>query len=89
MKKVLCIDGMELGDYFCTGSGINPALNEDLVINGKSYSVIEELTEWYRLAEMPYSNVYLKKRFIPVSDIDESELIQQRQYETLTNETTV
>ena len=79
--KVLCIDGVKIGDLgnFFNG-GFCIADNEKLINEGEIYTVIdEEIDGYFSLLEKPYYCYYRKKRFIPISNIDEKELIKERE----------
>lgn len=51
---------------------------------GKVYTVINENETGYQLGEMPTNSIglnlfYIKKKFAPVSEIDETEILEERQ----------
>lgn len=83
MFKVICINGVDVGDFFSTSSGVVEADDEYCIYNGQPYTVIEQVGKWYRLAERDYRNLYLKSRFTRLSNtyvtqlVNEKELINQ------------
>jgi len=83
--KVICIRGINAsakwkgsvdGRYY-KGS------NSDVIIEGEMYTVDLQETFfdqlYYRLSEKPLDARYRADRFIPLSDIDERELINERE----------
>lgn len=81
--KVLCIDGVKLGTPF-KGTIWDGVAGEDcLIFEGEIYNVIGEVVlfgnEGYILAERNPIDAYLKSRFIPLSTVNEEELLEQRQ----------
>lgn len=87
--RVICIDTVNVGDAFKSMTGLYFVNNDDCIYGGEVYTVVEEKTMFgrvgYRLAEKHFNNLYLKSRFIPLSNIDEIELvnekIKQREYD--------
>lgn len=76
--KVICIDGVKMG-YKGIYYGIK-ADKENEIHEGEVYTVIgenEQKTGW-KLLEKPCGFCYLKNRFIPLSEIDELELMEHR-----------
>jgi len=73
--KVICIDGVKLGDiatnkYFEKRS----ALVEDLIFEGEVYTVEHDFGDTYSLVEKrnPFVS-YAKRRFAPLSEVCETE----------------
>jgi uncharacterized membrane protein (DUF2068 family) len=71
--KVLCIDSR---------TDANSPLTVDL-IEGAIYTVVDCVKRdglwWYRLAEKSFFEIYTTDAFVPLSDIDETELINQKE----------
>lgn len=81
--KVICIDGVKAGVTPFQGDvydGI--ASKDDEVYEGVSYTVFAEKIIFgepaYQLEERPIKHWYKKSRFIPRSDIDETELVNHK-----------
>lgn len=74
--RVICIDDKRVP--FMRFDGISYA---HLLKVGETYTVIGEDTNGYELAELPHpkGSYWYKGRFIPLSNIDETELINQKQ----------
>jgi hypothetical protein len=68
--KALCIDG----DW--EGVVKNPPIENNIYnVNGSGK---DEEGNWYMLLEYPNDNYFAQEAFIPLSDIDEMELIKER-----------
>ncbi len=82
--KVLCIDGVRVG----TPSMLNAykAKKPDCLAEGEIYTVLEEMyflgRKCYTLDERNPMQPYLASRFIPLSNIDEMELVNEN-YKTV------
>ncbi len=83
--KVLCIDGIKVGHI---GSNIYntrfvSCTTRDVVIEGEVYNVagVEEYNgiTYYVLQERTWLNLYNSRRFVPLSDINESELVNTKE----------
>lgn len=77
--KVICINGLKKGQ---TGlSGIS-ARSVEVIYEGEAYNVINEETHfghvYYFLDERPHGTGYNAKKFMPCSDIDELELVNEK-----------
>jgi hypothetical protein len=57
------------------------------LIEGEVYTVIDiemfQNKDYYVLAEIAKPNSFIKDRFIPLSDIDETEIVKQRETELI------
>lgn len=83
--RVLCINGSNvgyIGKMSLTGTKW-VATSKDIVIEGEIYTVTGtwpyEGKLFYELAERPPECVYLSTRFIPLSDIEETELVNNKE----------
>lgn len=83
--RVLCINGFNvgyIGKLSVTGQKW-VATSNDIVIEGEVYTVTDtwpyEGKLFYELAERPPECVYLSTRFIPLSNIDELELVNEKE----------
>ncbi len=85
MKRVICIDGVKVGDAGNTYSGQRVALPKEVIFEGEQYTVVEEIEHLgemcYMLFERPVFSLYKKRRFIPLSDIDETEFVRETKKE--------
>lgn len=84
MLKVICINGVNIGDLGKNDDGSPGFATKDHVIyEGCIYTVIEEVEQFgvirYILLEKGLDASYNRKMFIPLSDIDETELIKERE----------
>jgi hypothetical protein len=85
--RVLCISGLKAG-FVSPSSGEIASIDTE-VYEGEIYTVVDEITVMGRVGyvleeKLPHTNwVYDAKRFAPLSNIDETELIKERQSETL------
>lgn len=72
--KVICIHGANAGFQGVTGS---PVQNGEEVYEGETYTVINEMNDgygdWYFLSERHGFICYNQKRFVRISEIDETE----------------
>ena len=80
--KVLCIDGVVKGLKGVTG---RKAEKHEEIYEGDVYTAIDEVVayngeEGYILLERGPFASYRKRRFIPLSEIDETELVNQKEY---------
>lgn len=79
--KVICIDGVRLGEvgHNKKHGGIIIAGADALIFEGEYYTVTHEHDDCYTLAERSPFYSYYKKRFAPLSNINEEELTQKEQ----------
>lgn len=77
--KVICIEGAKIGDNTWLGIPVRP---DQMIYEGEVYTVLSEVNHPYGpayfLAEKPADLTYQKRRFIPLSDISETEM--KREY---------
>jgi hypothetical protein len=83
--RVLCIDGVSVGHIgiaALTGQKWN-ATSSAVVIEGEVYTVVDTFEFdgglFYELAERPAEFVYLSRRFIPLSNANEMELVNTKE----------
>jgi hypothetical protein len=90
MKKVICIHGIKLGhnglDEIKGKIIVTPADQSKVIYEGEVYTVTKETvyfnTKVYKLKERRKEDYYAASFFLPLSDIDETELIKERQLQT-------
>lgn len=83
--RVLCINGVNVGDIgkmtLTKTRWVAPHMA--IIIEGESYTVANAFNYWgelfYELAERPGVCIYLSTRFIPLSNINELELINTKE----------
>lgn len=84
--KVMCIKGAKQGQPSIGLFGPSTVKDGQQVYEGEYYTVADSMN-WdglvYRLAERPNNCWYDANRFIPMSDIDETELAEQRELQTV------
>lgn len=84
--KVICIDGISLGEKPTPRSEQSGAASNEVIYEGETYTVIaSEYHErlkivGYELLERRKGTYYNSKRFAPCSEIDETEMT--REYQT-------
>lgn len=80
--RVICIEGVKKGTISSDGT---PIVKNEEIYEGEIYSVSGEYKyngeEFYFLRERNPFLAYKKRRFAPLSDIDETELIKERELE--------
>ena len=80
MFKVICIDGVRIGDQSYNKD--KKASVSDIVYEGEIYNVIGEYLYhgilFYFLQERGMRSAYYSKIFIPLSDMDEMELVNEK-----------
>ena len=76
MIKVICINGAKQGELTRFGK---PLKKNQEIYEGEVYTVINENSRSYSLQERSDELWYKKTRFIPLSNIDETELIKERE----------
>lgn len=78
--KVMCIEGVKKGMIAMNGK---PVKNQDEIYEGEIYTVSWKTIllgeSVYMLSERSPFFGYRERRFIPLSDIDETELIKERE----------
>jgi hypothetical protein len=67
--KVICIDGVKSGSITMMGNIIS---KENEIYEGEEYTVQRQVDDCYLLVERPGFLLYKKKRFAPISKIDET-----------------
>lgn len=78
--KVICIDGIKLGDIGFMSGDKSPATcdKEEEIFEGESYTVSNTRTfygkRYFLLKEKPFTTRYNERRFMPLSNINEEEL---------------
>jgi hypothetical protein len=74
--RVLCVQHPTLRNNFHS--------NEKTVVENEIYNSIHEFDcfgcHWYILKEFGYREAFQAECFIPLSDIDETELIEEKEY---------
>jgi hypothetical protein len=80
--KVICIQQSE--DIAYTRSGPIKTPENMKVFEGEVYTVLDEVKGYkgemkYRLAERPPNCRYRKPHFIPLSEVDETELVNHKE----------
>jgi hypothetical protein len=90
--RVMCIDGVKTSTIgvtlFIGGfSAEHTTTPAEVVYEGEPYTVIlvEDFfgEQYYTLAERPITTAYNSKRFIPLSEIDEAEVIAEHEQEAI------
>ncbi len=71
--KVLCVNGLKSGYVSPTSGEIYTVIDEITVMGRVGYVLEDKLPHW----------VYDARRFAPLSNIDETELIKERQTSTI------
>ena len=81
--RVICIDGVKIGDIGVNKQGdTRPANSNDLIFEGVVYTVEHDYGDTYSLVELrnPFAS-YGKRRFAPLSEINEKEFERNYQKE--------
>ena len=80
--RVLCVKGINKGDDNYEEKR-QPAGKYDEIYEGETYTVVNELKKdeivFYYLAERRHDATYWSGCFIPLSNIDETELVNERE----------
>jgi hypothetical protein len=75
--RVICIDGVSINDKRTNSLGYTAQANvQDLIFEGQVYTIVSICKfngiEYYQLRERRFYARYNSRRFVPLSDLDET-----------------